>query len=100
MEVYGERREYRWRCTRIQRRLEEAHVLTADGGTGDDEPSGDDTGDDDAHDDDEEPFEDEEDDEEEEEHLAPADSLVIPVVDVVPSAGDTEAFKTNELHLT
>ncbi|GJZ26065.1 putative reverse transcriptase domain-containing protein [Tanacetum coccineum] len=40
--------------------------------------------------------EDEEDDEEEEEHLAPADSLVIPVVDVVPSAGDTEAFKTNE----
>ncbi|GKA96719.1 hypothetical protein Tco_0818814, partial [Tanacetum coccineum] len=38
----------------------------------------------------------EEDDEEEEEHLAPADSSVIPVVDPVPSAGDTEAFETDE----
>ncbi|GJZ13510.1 hypothetical protein Tco_0548740 [Tanacetum coccineum] len=61
---------------------------------GDDEPSDDDTDDDDA-DDDEEPFEDEEDDEEEE-HLAPADSPVIPIVDPVPSAGDTEAFETDE----
>ncbi|GJV07325.1 hypothetical protein Tco_1344981 [Tanacetum coccineum] len=43
-----------------------------------------------------EPFEDEEDDEEEEEHLAPADSPVIPIVDPVPSAGDTEAFETDE----
>ncbi|GJR72330.1 putative reverse transcriptase domain-containing protein [Tanacetum coccineum] len=33
---------------------------------------------------------------EEEEHLAPADSFVIPIVDHVPSAGDTEAFETNE----
>ncbi|GKF84688.1 hypothetical protein Tco_0249586, partial [Tanacetum coccineum] len=65
----------------------------ADGGDGDDEPSDDDTDDDDEE---EEPFEDEEDDEEEEEHLAPADSPVIPVVDPVPSAGDTEAFKTDE----
>ncbi|GJU08667.1 hypothetical protein Tco_1125097 [Tanacetum coccineum] len=36
-------------------------------------------------------------DEEEEEHLAPADSSMVPVVDLVPSAGDTEAFET--LHL-
>ncbi|GJU82388.1 hypothetical protein Tco_1284753 [Tanacetum coccineum] len=63
---------------------------------GDDEPSGDDTDDDDADDDDEEPFEDEEDDEEEEEHLAPANSSAIPIVDPVPSAGDTEAFETDE----
>ncbi|GJT08727.1 putative reverse transcriptase domain-containing protein [Tanacetum coccineum] len=66
------------------------------GGDGDDEPSGDDTDDDDADDDDEEPFEDEEDDEEEEEHLAPANSSAIPIVDPVPSAGDTEAFETDE----
>ncbi|GKG51752.1 hypothetical protein Tco_0544390, partial [Tanacetum coccineum] len=64
----------------------------ADGGDGDDEPSGDDTDDDDA-DDEEEPFED---DEEEEEHPALANSSAIPVVDPVPSAGDTEAFETDE----
>ncbi|GKA15705.1 hypothetical protein Tco_0695452 [Tanacetum coccineum] len=75
---------------------EEEHAdYPADGGDGDDEPSDDDSDDDDA-DDDEEPFEDEEDDEEEEEHLAPADSPVIPVADPVPSAGDTEAFETDE----
>ncbi|GJS05328.1 hypothetical protein Tco_0321836 [Tanacetum coccineum] len=74
---------------------EEHADYPADGGDGDDEPSGDDS-DDDTDDDDEEPFEDEEDDEEEEEHLAPADSSGIPVVDPVPSAGDTEAFKTDE----
>ncbi|GKF67507.1 hypothetical protein Tco_0197186, partial [Tanacetum coccineum] len=62
----------------------------ADGGDGDDEPSGDDN--DDDTDDDDEPFK----DEEEEEHLAPANSSVIPVVDPVPSAGDTEAFETDE----
>ncbi|GKF97902.1 hypothetical protein Tco_0293723, partial [Tanacetum coccineum] len=62
-----------------------------DGGDGDDEPSGDDTDDDDVDDDDEEPFEDEE-----EEHLAPTDSSVIPVVDLVPSAGDIEAFEADE----
>ncbi|GKB44074.1 hypothetical protein Tco_0889016, partial [Tanacetum coccineum] len=38
----------------------------------------------------------EEDSEEEEEHLAPADSSAIPVVDPVPSAGDTELFETDE----
>ncbi|GKE65263.1 hypothetical protein Tco_1519424, partial [Tanacetum coccineum] len=35
-------------------------------------------------------------DEEEEEHLAPTDSSVVPVVDHVPLAGDTEAFETDE----
>ncbi|GJS94817.1 hypothetical protein Tco_0801785 [Tanacetum coccineum] len=71
---------------------EEEHAdYPADGGDGDDEPSDDDS-DDDTDDDDEEPFE----DEEEEEHLAPADSSAIPVVDPVPSAGDTEAFETDE----
>ncbi|GJW45931.1 hypothetical protein Tco_0077577 [Tanacetum coccineum] len=54
--------------------------------------------DDDDDDEDEEPFEDEDDNEEEEEHLAPADSSAIPVVDHVPSAGDIEAFETNEWH--
>nr|GEX25319.1 hypothetical protein [Tanacetum cinerariifolium] len=66
----------------------------ADGGNGDDEPSDDDN--DATDEEDEEPFEDEEDDEEEEEHLALADSSVVPIVDPIPSAGDTEAFKTNE----
>ncbi|GJY79678.1 hypothetical protein Tco_0485479 [Tanacetum coccineum] len=45
---------------------------------------------------DEEPSEDENDDEEDEEHLAPTVSSVIVVVDHVPSAGDTEAFETDE----
>ncbi|GKE44550.1 hypothetical protein Tco_1471834, partial [Tanacetum coccineum] len=48
--------------------------------------------DDDEDEEDEEPTE----DEEEEEHLALADSFVVPVVDHVPSAGDTEAFETDE----
>ncbi|GKB58783.1 RNA-directed DNA polymerase, eukaryota, nucleotide-binding alpha-beta plait domain protein [Tanacetum coccineum] len=74
---------------------EEDHAdYPADGGDDDDEPSDDD--DDDTDDEDEEPFEDEDDDEEEEEHLAPADSSAVPVVDPVPSAGDTEAFETDE----
>ncbi|GJT71119.1 hypothetical protein Tco_1030405 [Tanacetum coccineum] len=63
----------------------------ADGEDGDDEPSDDDD-DDDTDDEDEEPTE----DEEEEEHLASADSFTVPVVDPVPSAGDTEAFETDE----
>ncbi|GKE90001.1 hypothetical protein Tco_1567476, partial [Tanacetum coccineum] len=62
---------------------------------GDDEPSDDDNDDDDTDDEDEEPFEDD-DDNEEEEHLAPANSSAIPIVDLVPSAGDTEAFETDE----
>ncbi|GKC89260.1 hypothetical protein Tco_1149909 [Tanacetum coccineum] len=68
----------------------------ADGEDYDDEPSDDDDDDDNTDDEDEEPFEDEDDDKEEEEYLALADSFAIPVVDPVPSAGETEEFKTNE----
>ncbi|GJV79641.1 putative reverse transcriptase domain-containing protein [Tanacetum coccineum] len=80
---------------------EEDHAdYPADGGDDDDEPSDDDH-DDDTGDEDEEPFDEEEDNEEEEGilgvwHLALADSSVVPVVDPVPSAGDTEAFKKDE----
>ncbi|GJR66630.1 hypothetical protein Tco_0012695 [Tanacetum coccineum] len=75
---------------------EEDHAdYPADGGDGDDEPSDDDDDDDDTDDEDEEPFEDEDDDEEEE-HLASADSSATPIVDPVPSDGDTEAFETDE----
>ncbi|GJU98989.1 hypothetical protein Tco_1328260, partial [Tanacetum coccineum] len=60
----------------------------ADGGddNDDDESSGDDDDDDDV----------EEDKEEEEEHLALADSSVVPIMDLVPLAEDTEAFETDE----
>ncbi|GJV59395.1 reverse transcriptase domain-containing protein, partial [Tanacetum coccineum] len=65
---------------------EEDHAnYPADGGDGDDESFDDD---DDA--------DDEDDDEEEEEHLTLADSSAVPVVDLVPSARDTEAFETDE----
>ncbi|GKC47203.1 hypothetical protein Tco_1064925 [Tanacetum coccineum] len=67
----------------------------ADGRDGDDEPSDDDDDDDDTDDEDEDPIEDEDDDEEEE-HLALVDSFAIPVIDPVPSAGDTKAFETDE----
>ncbi|GJU65843.1 hypothetical protein Tco_1247678 [Tanacetum coccineum] len=65
---------------------EEDHAdYPADGGDGDDEPSDyDDDDDDDADDEDEEASEDEDDNEEEEEHLTPADSSVIPGVDLFP----------------
>ncbi|GKF77668.1 hypothetical protein Tco_0230138, partial [Tanacetum coccineum] len=56
----------------------------------------DDDDDDDTDDGEEDPTE----DEEEEEHLALADSYVVPVVDHVPSAGDTEAFETDEFSPT
>ncbi|GJW05139.1 hypothetical protein Tco_1563995 [Tanacetum coccineum] len=49
---------------------------------------GDDDDDDDSSDDDEE--------EEEEEHLAPADSVIAPTVDFVPSSEETEPFETDE----
>nr|GEY38243.1 hypothetical protein [Tanacetum cinerariifolium] len=68
----------------------------ADGGDGDDKTSDDDDDDDDTDDEDEEPFEDEKDDDEEKKHLTLAESSVVPIVDLVPSAGDTEAFKTDE----
>ncbi|GJZ84847.1 hypothetical protein Tco_0650186, partial [Tanacetum coccineum] len=64
----------------------------ANGEDGDDEPSDDDDDDDDTDDEDKEPTK----DEEEEEHIAPADPSAIPVVDPVPSVGDTEAFETDE----
>ncbi|GKF72377.1 hypothetical protein Tco_0208491, partial [Tanacetum coccineum] len=68
---------------------EEDHVdYSTDRGDDDDDPS------DDDDDEDEEPFEDEDDEDEEEEHLAPANSSVVPVVDLVPSARDTKVFET------
>ncbi|GKA04262.1 hypothetical protein Tco_0677043 [Tanacetum coccineum] len=51
----------------------------------------DDDDDDDTDDEDEEPTE----DEEEEEHLALVGSSVVPIVNPVPSTGDTEAFETD-----
>ncbi|GJZ11756.1 hypothetical protein Tco_0546515 [Tanacetum coccineum] len=65
----------------------------ADGGDGDNEPSDDD--DDDTNDEDEEPFKDEDDDEEED-NLAPADFVIAPTVDFVPSSEETEPFETDE----
>ncbi|GJZ43698.1 hypothetical protein Tco_0590953 [Tanacetum coccineum] len=59
----------------------------ADGGYGDDDES---------FDDDEE----EASEEEEDEHLAPADSVVAPVVDHVPSSEETEPFETDESSAT
>ncbi|GKG48393.1 hypothetical protein Tco_0510278, partial [Tanacetum coccineum] len=76
---------------------EEDHSdYSADREDNNDEPSDDD--DDDTDDEDKELFEDEDedDDEEEEEHLALDDPSDVPVVDLVPSAGDTEAFETDE----
>ncbi|GKB24620.1 hypothetical protein Tco_0864021 [Tanacetum coccineum] len=74
---------------------EEDHVdYPADGGDDDDEPSYDD--DDDTDDEDEEPFQDEDDGDEEEEHLASTDSSAVPIIDPVPSTGDTKAFETDE----
>nr|GEU55951.1 reverse transcriptase domain-containing protein [Tanacetum cinerariifolium] len=67
-----------------------------DGGDGDDEPSNDDDDDDDTDDEDEEPTKDEDDDKEEEEHLSLANSSAVPVIDHVPSTGDTETFETDE----
>ncbi|GJW15441.1 hypothetical protein Tco_0019574 [Tanacetum coccineum] len=63
----------------------------ADGEDGDDEPSDDNYDDDDTNDEDEEPTEDEE-----EENIALADPFAVPVVDLVPSAGDAEALETDE----
>ncbi|GKD52920.1 hypothetical protein Tco_1286307 [Tanacetum coccineum] len=62
-----------------------------DGGDDDDESSRDD-----VDNEDKEGVSKEEEDHKEEEHLAPADSSVVPVVDLVPSVEDTEAFKTDE----
>ncbi|GJX38760.1 hypothetical protein Tco_0252063 [Tanacetum coccineum] len=70
--------------------VEDPADYLADGGDDDDDESSDDD------DEEEEEEEDEEDDDEEEEHSAPTDSSVVPTVDLVPSAEDTEAFKTDE----
>nr|GEY35049.1 hypothetical protein [Tanacetum cinerariifolium] len=65
-----------------------------DVGDGDDEPFDDDDDDDtDDEDPDEEPFEE---DDEEEEHPAPVDSFVVPIVDLVLSAGEIEALEADE----
>ncbi|GJT20534.1 hypothetical protein Tco_0890471 [Tanacetum coccineum] len=72
---------------------EEDHVdYPADEGNCDDESFDDDDDDDDADDEDEDAYK----DEEEKEHLAPAYSSAVPVVDLVPLAGDIEAFETDE----
>ncbi|GJZ31554.1 hypothetical protein Tco_0576601 [Tanacetum coccineum] len=63
----------------------------ADGGNNDDDDSSDDD-----EEEDEEASEEEEAKEEEEEHLAPADSVVAPVVDHVPHSEETEPFETDE----
>ncbi|GJU37622.1 hypothetical protein Tco_1185976 [Tanacetum coccineum] len=52
----------------------------------------DDDDDDDTDDADEEPTK----DEEEGEHPAPVDSFVVPIIDPIPSVGDTEAFETDK----
>ncbi|GKD32311.1 hypothetical protein Tco_1247820, partial [Tanacetum coccineum] len=57
---------------------------------------GDDDDDDSSDDDEEEEEASEEEEAEEEEHLAPADSIVAPAVDYVPSSKETEPFKTDE----
>nr|GFB86576.1 hypothetical protein [Tanacetum cinerariifolium] len=66
-------------------------------GDGDDEPFDDDD-DNDTDDEDGEPTEDEDDytNEEEEVQLALADCFAVAVVDPIPSAGETEAFETDE----
>ncbi|GKD63219.1 hypothetical protein Tco_1305327 [Tanacetum coccineum] len=72
---------------------EEDHTdYPVDGEGGDDEPSDNDD-DDDTDDKYEEPTK-------EEEHLAPADPSAVPVVDLVPSAGDTKAFETDKARKT
>nr|GFD13701.1 hypothetical protein [Tanacetum cinerariifolium] len=65
-----------------------------DGGDGDDEPSDGDEDNIDDEDPEEEPFEDN--DEEEEEHPALAESPVVPTVDLVLSARETEALEADE----
>ncbi|GJX62290.1 hypothetical protein Tco_0295190 [Tanacetum coccineum] len=75
---------------------EEQADYPTDEGNSDNEPSDDDDDNDEADDKDEEASKDEDDDKEEEEYLAPTDSSVVPIVNPVPSAGDTKAFKTDE----
>ncbi|GJZ64193.1 hypothetical protein Tco_0620614, partial [Tanacetum coccineum] len=67
---------------------------SVDGGDDDDDESSID--DDDDDDDGEEQEDSKDDDEEEEEHPSLTDSSAVPIDDPVPSAEDTEAFKTDE----
>ncbi|GKF50545.1 hypothetical protein Tco_0147012, partial [Tanacetum coccineum] len=69
----------------------------ADGGDDDDDDSSDDDEDEKEASEEEEA---EEEEEEEEEHLAPADSVVAPVVDHVPSSEETYPFETDEAAAT
>nr|GFA54991.1 hypothetical protein [Tanacetum cinerariifolium] len=68
----------------------------ADEGDGDDEPFDDEDDNDDADDEDEEVLVEEDDADEEEGHLTLTDSFAVPVIEHVPSAGDTEEFMTDE----
>nr|GEX58680.1 hypothetical protein [Tanacetum cinerariifolium] len=67
----------------------------ADGGD-DDDPEEESSEDDDDDDEEKEASEEEED----KEHLAPADSVALPVIDLVPSAKETEPFETDESDAT
>ncbi|GKD34723.1 hypothetical protein Tco_1250232, partial [Tanacetum coccineum] len=58
--------------------------------------NGGDDEDDESSDDDDDVEGDEEDEEDEEEHLASTDSFVVPIVDPIPFAEDTDAFETDE----
>nr|GEV68033.1 hypothetical protein [Tanacetum cinerariifolium] len=92
--IYVPEPEYSKYLEDLEEDLEEDHTdYPTDGRDGDDEPSYDDDDDDDTDDADEE---DQDDDEEEEEHLALTDSSSVPIVDPIPTSGDTEAFKTDE----
>ncbi|GJS88231.1 hypothetical protein Tco_0770867 [Tanacetum coccineum] len=68
--------------------LSPGYVTDSDSEEDSEEPSDDDDNNDDT--------DDEDDGEEGEEHLAPDDSPAIPVADPIPSAGDIEAFETDE----
>nr|GFC37983.1 hypothetical protein [Tanacetum cinerariifolium] len=67
-----------------------------DGGDGDDEPSDGNKDDTDDEDPEEEPFEENDEEEEEEEHPAPADSPMVPTVDLALSAREAEALEVDE----
>ncbi|GKG39029.1 hypothetical protein Tco_0460741, partial [Tanacetum coccineum] len=72
----------------------------ADGGDDDDDDSSDDDEEDEDASKEEEACKEEEAEEEEEKHLAPADLVVAPIADHVPSSVETEPFKINEVTAT
>nr|GEW92171.1 putative reverse transcriptase domain-containing protein [Tanacetum cinerariifolium] len=93
MQVYNEKDS---RAEWLERVCCEGEFTAHIRGDGDDESFDDDE----ANDTDEEASRDEDDDDEEEEHQALANSSVVPVVDHVPSSGDTEALETDMSALT